>query len=413
MWYNALVYKRQIHYPENQMNLKKITQNKIFKAVLPVILALAALITAACSLLPSKIDNFTTDATVCGMEKISVMQKVENVAETTVFQNAQDSLASVIGDSDSPAYLSHGLEEPQSVADSASRSYFMSAGVSLSSSEVSVDISPLGYLIQKLDLSGTDNTIKIINGTGKALDSDASALEALVSQSGKEVSFLAVRIRDGAAVAYNTDKYFPSCSTIKAPFCLYVAKLISEGKLDWEQSVPYTSDDYMSGSGEIKNYSFGTRFKIKTLVEYSIGKSDNIAHNMLTSCLGTNGFYSMLDKLNCSIPTTQNTVWPESDARSSALWWSSIYEFRNSGSTGTWLWSLFENNYSKIRLALNDTKMCYTKTGSSSYCSHEAGIVMGNEPYLVVIYTKTTSGYGVSDSYFYSIAKEIDSIIAG
>ena len=108
---------------------------------------------------------------------------------------------------------------------------------------------------------------------------------------------------------------------------------------------------------------------------------------------------------------TQNTVWPESNARSAVLWWSQIYSFKDNGQTGKWLWDLFDISYSKLNPALG--KDCHTKPGSSTYCSHESGVVLGNEPYIVAIYTKTNSASGVSDSYFYSLAKEIDRLITG
>ena len=132
---------------------------------------------------------------------------------------------------------------------------------------------------------------------------------------------------------------------------------------------------------------------------------------MLANTLGTSGFFDMLDRMNCNIPLTQNTVWPESNARSAVLWWSQIYSFKDNGQTGKWLWDLFDISYSKLNPALG--KDCHTKPGSSTYCSHESGVVLGNEPYIVAIYTKTNSASGVSDSYFYSLAKEIDRLITG
>lgn len=353
----------------------------------------------------NKYDEYSVDAGFDTILSVGTMNTVSGVPEISVFPDAEPSISDITNNSDSPAYLSSGLSSTVDLSNSANRSHLMSSGVSLSSNKVAVTSSALDHVIQLLSFDGNGIQSKGISG-------DFSALNELITKSGMDVGFLAVRIRDGAAIAYQPDKYFQSCSTIKAPYSLYVAKLISEGKLDPEKSVAYTSSDYMTGSGSIKNFSYGTHFRIKTLVEYSISKSDNIAHNMLNSAIGSAGFYDMLDRMNCNIPTTQNLVWPESNAKSAVLWWSQIYSFRNEGDIGKWLWDLFDINYSKISVALNG-KSCHTKTGSSTYCSHEAGVVLGNEPYIVAIYTKTSSSYGVPDSYFYSVAREIDKLISG
>ncbi len=392
-----------------QNKAKRFLQN--YKQAICLTLAVVFIIAIIIAVIPHKYDSYTVDGNFESISGVSLMSTVSGISEVTVFQGEPSSVTAIENNSDSPAYLASGLKQTNTLSDSAVRSYLMSSGVSVSSNTVEVTSSSLDHVIQLLSLNG-DGLLTIPGGTGRQISGDTSALEALLSKSGMSVGFLAVRMSDGAAVAYHPDTYFQSCSTVKAPYCLYIAKLIEEGKLDPNKSIAYTSSDYMSGSGAIKNYNYGTHFKVKTLVEYSISKSDNIAHNMLTSAIGTDGFYDMLDRMNCNI-TSEKLVWPDSNARSAVLWWSQIYSFRNQGSTGKWLWNLLNINYSKISSALGDSKTCYSKTGSSTYCSHESGIVMGNEPYIVAIYTKTTSPYGVSDSYFNSIVREIDKLIAG
>lgn len=374
---------------------------------LAVVLILAVII----AVIPRGNASYTVDGNFESLSGISVMDTVSGISEVTVFQDEPSSVTAVKNNSDSPAYLASGLTQINNLSESAIRSYFMSTTEPISSVKVKVTSSPLDHAIQLLPLNA-NGIITVQGSSGKKISSDTSALQALLNKSGMSVGFLAIRISDGAAIAYQPNKDFQSCSTIKAPYCLYIAKLIDEGKLDQNKSLPYTASDYISGSGVIKGYKYGTFFKVKTLVEYSIVKSDNIAHNMLSSAIGTDGFYDMLDRMNCNM-TTGDSAWPDSNARSAVLWWSQIYSFRNQGSAGKWLWNLFGSNYSKINSALGDSKPCYSKTGSSTYCSHEAGVVMGNEPYIIAIYMKTTSPYGVSDSYFNSVVREIDKLIAG
>lgn len=383
-------------------------QRQLVCAVMSVLILLIVCI----ALIPDESDNYNVDARFDAALRADPMMMVSGVPESSVFSDVKPDISDINNDSDMPAFLTSGVNSSLNLSDSAESPHLMSSGVTLASNKVSVTSSALDHVIQLMSFNKDGGIQTFDGGTGRKIDGDLSALNELVKKSGMSVGFLAVRISDGAAIAYQPDKYFQSCSTIKAPYCLYVAKLISEGKIDPEKAVAYTASDYMTGSGSIKDFSYGTHFRIKTLVEYSIGKSDNIAHNMLNSAIGSTGFYDMLDRINCNVPTTENLVWPESNAKSAVLWWSQIYSFKDEGATGKWLWNLFKINYSKISVALNG-KDCRTKTGSSTYCSHEAGVVLGNEPYIVAIYTKTSSAYGVSDSYFYSVAREIDKLIAG
>ena len=93
------------------------------------------------------------------------------------------------------------------------------------------------------------------------------------------------------------------------------------------------------------------------------------------------------------------------------MWWSQVYQFKNSGDVGKWYWGLFGDAPSRIDTALGHAKECYTKSGSSTYSMHEAGIIMGDEPYLVVIFTNSTSSSANTESYFYQVAREIDKLI--
>ncbi|MEG2118562.1 MAG: hypothetical protein RRY76_05090, partial [Clostridia bacterium] len=82
-----------------------------------------------------------------------------------------------------------------------------------------------------------------------------------------------------------------------------------------------------------------------------------------------------------------------------------------SDSTGKWLGQLLRDNYSKANVALNKQKTVYSKGGSSNFCFHETGIVMGDEPYIYAVYTRSNSG--VSNSYFINLFQQIDKLICG
>lgn len=374
------------------------------------ILALALCLILNAALTPEQ--DFVTDKGFEVNLQIDGMDNLSNIPLDDVFTDEPYRLDRIGNIDTNPATVINGLLQNRNINEAASYASFKSSEIDLSKVDVKIQTSILTDMINNYDFG--KNQITIIPGTSGTLKGDTSTLQSLINKSGKKVSFLAIRLSDGACVGYNVDDFYQSCSTIKTPLTLYAAQLIDQGKLSYNDVFTYTSAAYISGSGVIKNYDLGTRFKLKTLITYAITESDNIAYQMLCMNLGVNNFYNYLDKLGCDVKSedrTANRYWPDSNARSSALWWSQVYQFKNSGEVGSWYWNLFGQAHSRIGIALSKTKECYTKSGSSTYSLHEAGIVMGDEPYLVVIYTNSSTAAGNTESYFYQVARAIDALI--
>lgn len=305
-----------------------------------------------------------------------------------------------------------GLSQNNKLPGSASYADFMNSKIDLSKMNVEVQTSILTDMLNNYVYA--ENQITLISGTGDGLKGNTAPLEDLINTKGKDVSFLAIRLRDGASAGYNVDKFFQSCSTIKIPLTLYAANHIQQGNLSFDDVFTYSEGSYIDGSGVIKNYPFGTRFRLKTLLTYAIKDSDNIAYQMLCYNLGVSNLYNYLEKLGAAVKAEDLEsfrFWPDSNARSSALWWSQVYSFKNSGEVGKWYWDLIGSSPSRIYTALAHSKPCYTKSGSSTYTLHEAGIVMGDDPYLVVIYTKSSTEAANTEYFFYNVAREVDKLI--
>ncbi|MDL2287498.1 class A beta-lactamase-related serine hydrolase [Eubacteriales bacterium OttesenSCG-928-G02] len=316
-----------------------------------------------------------------------------------------------------PAYQIKNPIVGDAILSSAKKSTLTGSNLVITDFGVSLQGNILNKIISETKFP--NGQVVLNQGTGSKLTGDTTALNKLLNNKNSDISFMAVRLSDGASMGYNVDKYYRSCSTIKAPMALYASKLIAEGKLSSNSIVTYTANHYMSGSGLIKSSAYGTKYKMSTLIKYSLVESDNIAHNMLSSALNIRGFYNMLEDMNVVTAADDNTYWPQANARGAALWWNEIYTFAQSNSTGKNLWDTIGQAYSKINAALNKAKPVYGKTGSSiSYYnggytvySHEGAVVMGDKPYILIIYTKINSSSSNTDSYFYNIVKEIDKIM--
>ena len=62
--------------------------------------------------------------------------------------------------------------------------------------------------------------------------------------------------------------------------------MASNGLINLDEEVVYTSKYYNNGTGVLKDMEFNTSYDIRTLVRYSTINSDNAAHNMLMDKYG-------------------------------------------------------------------------------------------------------------------------------
>ncbi len=82
------------------------------------------------------------------------------------------------------------------------------------------------------------------------------------------------------------DSELYAASVTKLPAVLYAYKQADEGKLDLNKELTYLAKYKAGGSGIIQKDSVGTKYKLSTVLEYTIMYSDNIGYAMLLDELG-------------------------------------------------------------------------------------------------------------------------------
>jgi beta-lactamase class A len=275
----------------------------------------------------------------------------------------------------------------------------------------------LNALIQSNKYSSDKVTVIQASGSNKKpLSEDITALmKAINSNSRCEASFIAIRVSDGASIGYNVDKDWRCMSTFKAPTALYAYKLASEGKLNLSNKMTYTSSKYYyPGSGVVRKAASGTKYTLKTLISYSILHSDNSAYIMLRDYLSANGISDMLKDMGCANYESAKDNWPTVSARDAALWWNEIYNFCREDSYGKSLYTTFVNaTGNMIDKALGYEYEVAHKSGSGSGYHHDCAIVMAEEPYILVLYTRNKAGGSSNYTYMSKIIKEINNIMVG
>ena len=261
------------------------------------------------------------------------------------------------------------------------------------------------------DFSGSEvNTIDIPNKVYKndtisISDSDfkiSSELENTIyntiNQYGASNSFLLISLEDGMSVGYNVDRAYETASSIKAPYALFVYKKIAKGEIDPEEVMIYQQQYYNKGTGIVKNSDFGTEYKIKDLLYYSIHESDNIAYIMLHSRYGVKEFNSMLKSLNTKqLYLTPAGPWGFTSARSAAIIWQDIYNFAVTNEYGVEFLNILANaKYNYYKDAFGDIPSA-SKTGFAYKDVLETGIVFDEKPYIAIAIANKGGNYSAYD----------------
>ncbi len=276
--------------------------------------------------------------------------------------------------------------------------------------DLDISISNIAGIIKGRDYH---SGINIFQGDGKKISGDTEALEKAIKKGSNECSFIAIRLSDGASIAYNVREQYRCASTYKAMVSLYIYKMAEAGNLSLDETMTYKRSDYYSGSGIIKSYSTGTKFTLRQLADYSVRYSDNIAFVMLQRYIDDNSLMSFAKALGCENYSNMQFTWPEISALDASLWWAEIYKFSKSGKLGAQLYNIFLNaTHTIIEDALGGEHDVAHKSGSVSRYYHDCGIVESEDPYILIMLSHNPRNYSSKNaSYVNPIIREIDKLI--
>lgn len=313
-------------------------------------------------------------------------------------------------------------EEPTSngvssfVADSEPVSDVSSTADSSTSNEGSsailspMELSPSGELLSA-EQTGTEAVLTY----GKTFSADAKTMEQLAELLrgySRPAAFFALHPDGNVAISYNADRFFSAASAVKAPYAYMCYSQIRDELADFSETLIYQKSDYIGGTGILKNQAAGGRYSLKELLYYCLHYSDNIAYRMLTERFGTDEYNAWLDELGIEgLHIQAGSLWPEMTARELAAVWQQIYEFEDtdSGVRDEMLDVLTNARTNLIGQSLSGKTVAH-KGGWMVGAYHDAGIVFGEEPYLLVVLTES-DGESVDAVFMQKLIQMLDTIL--
>lgn len=233
-------------------------------------------------------------------------------------------------------------------------------------------------------------------------------LDTLIRSFSGKVSVYYEDLESGYVYEHNTDTKYFGASLIKAPYCLYVLQLAEDGKCDLNETMTYTAQFYRGGTGIIQKQPYGTTYTIKTLVEYAIRYSDNIALRMLRHKFGTDAFKEFAEKLGVQDIEGIGYITNSSiTAKDAAVYMNAIYDFIETKENGALLKQYMLSTKNPM---LTSSYPLIRKYGWADASFHDMAIVDAPHPYILIVCTDHEDGTAADFGMFRKISAKVESL---
>lgn len=190
----------------------------------------------------------------------------------------------------------------------------------------------------------------------------------------------------GYSFSYNQDKVYYAASTIKALAALYIYQNASDGKINLDDTMIYSSKYKVSYSAGMKKHKIGSKVSLRTLVKYSVIYSDNSAHQMLISYIGKSKLKEFGNALGAKNTLLGGDNFGNTSSNDGLIYMKAINEYiDNNGELGEELKSYFVESVQK-ELVVNNLVVA-NKYGLYKNYYHNMGIIYDESPYVVAIMT--------------------------
>ena len=218
-------------------------------------------------------------------------------------------------------------------------------------------------------------------------------LDSLYDSNSKYFSFLYQDLFSGFTVSYNENGSIFTASTIKAPAMIYIYEMASEGKIDLNEKLVYTSNFYHDGSGVLKNKKYNTEYTIEELVQYTIYESDNIAYKMLNKRFGQDNIRDFWRTKGTKNIFELSTIWGNTSAYDAMIYMKELYEFsKKNEEYGSKLLEHFKKAKWKMITDKDGEFNTANKGGWSNQAIHDVAIVFDENPYILVVMSNLGKG---------------------
>lgn len=193
-------------------------------------------------------------------------------------------------------------------------------------------------------------------------------------------------INSKKSIEINADKQFVAASTIKVPINMLMYDMVQDKKIDINEKLKYEECDYEDGAGVLQGSDLSKPIAIKTLSDYSLIYSDNIAVNMLLRRVGKENRFDYIEKIvgHPIVHDGNNTTPQDSFKILERLYTNPDNNKYYSGMIETMKKTEYHDRIDKYI----PREIVAHKIGDFGEYANDMGIVYKDNPYILVIFTK-------------------------
>jgi len=259
-------------------------------------------------------------------------------------------------------------------------------------------------------------------------------IERLIKASGAEVAvaWRPLDAKPGEELLINADMRFHAASTMKVPVMIELFRQAEAGQLKLDDTVlvtnqftsihdgtPYTLSATEDSDGEIYK-AMGRQLSYRALVEAAITVSSNLATNILIEHLGAKNVQATVDRMHASGMQVLRGVEDQkafdagknntTDARGLLTLFEALGKGQavSPAASSGMLEILKRQKFTTgIPAGLPPGTVVAHKTGSITRIRHDAGIVYGTRPYVLVVLVRGIQDSKVSDALIADISRVV------
>ncbi len=239
-------------------------------------------------------------------------------------------------------------------------------------------------------------------------------LEKVLDGFGYNVSLVIASLDGRKALSYNTEKTLFCACTVKAPYVLYCLEEMEKNDVSLDFTLTYKSEHYESGTGDMQYSPVGTVFTLETIIDKTLGISDNVGYRMLVDHFGRDGYNKWISEMGCPSLQISPTVWSlKAKAKELAVFWREMEKyFESDGKYAEFLYSVCTDTgsaYATQSLEGVHTSHKSGHNGTGKYLAYsDAGILWQEEGgYIYSILTDAPGLYSSAGANLMKAAMEI------
>ena len=230
-------------------------------------------------------------------------------------------------------------------------------------------------------------------------------VEKVIKNCGNGVSVFYKDLQSGYTYTYNENQKYFIASIIKAPYCMYIYDLASQGKCDLNKVYTYAARHKADGTGKIQEMKIGTTFTLRQLLEYAIKYSDNIAMSIIRENFPVSGYKEYAKKLGLKHPEDIKYATNGDILVSEAgVYIEAIYNFIQKNPYGAELRKLMLSTTNPMIISKYPVVRKY---GWADQSFHDMAIVEAPRPYLLCILTNHDGDFASFKKISQVIEKQI------